>query len=67
MTSAHIDTFARDRLPAVEDQPEFLFELPSLQFPARLNCATELLDRHVAEGRGDRVCLQAEGIRWTYA
>ncbi|APW39211.1 2-aminobenzoate-CoA ligase [Rhodoferax koreense] len=67
MTSAHIDTFARDRLPPLEDQPEFLFELPSLQFPAQLNCATELLDRHVAEGRGDRLCLQAEGMRWTYA
>ncbi|MDB5894655.1 MAG: 2-aminobenzoate-CoA ligase [Rhodoferax sp.] len=67
MTSALVDTFARDRLPALEDQPEFLFDLPSLQFPARLNCATELLDRHVAEGRGDRVCLQADGLRWTYA
>jgi len=67
MTSAHIDTFARDRLPAASDQPEFLFELPSLKFPAQLNCATELLDRHVAEGRGGRLCLQADGIRWTYA
>jgi 2-aminobenzoate-CoA ligase len=67
MTSAHIDTFARDHLPAAEDQPEFLFELPALQFPAQLNCATELLDRHVAEGRGGRLCLQANGIRWTYA
>ena len=35
--SAHVDTFARDRLPAPADQPTFLFELPELQFPARLN------------------------------
>ena len=68
MTSAHLDTFARDHLPPPEAQPEFLFELPELQFPAQLNCATELLDRHVAEGRGGRVCLRAPGgLVWTYA
>jgi 2-aminobenzoate-CoA ligase len=66
--SAHVDTFARDHLPPPEQQPEFLFELPALQFPAQLNCATELLDRHVAEGRGERLCLRAPGgLRWTYA
>ena len=67
MTSAHIDTFARDRLPPPEQQPQYLFELPTLQFPAQLNCASELLDRPVAEGRGDRLCIQAPGLRWTYA
>ncbi len=66
--SAHVDTFARDRLPPPELQPEFLFELPELQFPERLNCATELLDRHVREGRGDRVCVRVPGgAAWTYA
>lgn len=65
--SAHVDTFARDHLPPPEQMPTFLFNLPELQFPAQLNCATELLDRHVAEGRGDRLCVQAPGIRWTYA
>ena len=67
MTSAHIDTFARDNLPPPAQQPQYLFELPSLQFPAQLNCAHELLDRHVAEGRGARLCIQAPGVRWTYA
>ena len=67
MPSAHVDTFARDRLPAPKDLPEFLFEGPELQFPAQLNCATELLDRHVAEGRGGRLALQGAGVRWTYA
>jgi 2-aminobenzoate-CoA ligase len=67
-TTAHIDTFARDHLPPPEQQPEFLFDLPALQFPQRLNCATELLDRHVSEGRGDRVCLRApDAAPWTYA
>lgn len=66
--TAHLDTFARDHLPPVSAQPEFLFELPELQFPARLNCATELLDRRVAEGQGDRLCISAPGgLRWTYA
>ena len=65
--SAHTDTFAADHLPPPEQQPEFIFELPELQFSERLNCAAELLDRHVAEGRGDRLCIQAEGLRWTYA
>ena len=65
--SAHVDTFARDRLPPPQALPEFLFEGPALQFPDHLNCATELLDRHVAQGRGDRLCLQGDGVRWTYA
>jgi len=65
--SAHVDSFARDRLPAADQLPEFLFELPELQFPDRLNCASELLDRHVREGRGERLCIQGPGVRWTYA
>lgn len=67
MPTAHIDTFARDHLPPVEDQPEFLFDLPGLQFPEQLNCATELLDRRLQDGRGGRLCLQAPGVKWTYA
>ncbi|HEY0929538.1 MAG TPA: AMP-binding protein [Gemmatimonas sp.] len=66
MPSAHVDTFARDHLPPASQQPEFIFELPELQFPAQLNCATELLDRQVSDGGGDRPCLVAPGIRWTY-
>ena len=67
MTSAHVDTFANDRLPPPDQQPEYLFDLPELQFPPQLNCATELLDRAIDKGWGDRVCIQAPGVRWTYA
>jgi 2-aminobenzoate-CoA ligase len=67
MTTAHTDTFAREHLPPREQQPEYLFDLPELDFPQQLNCATELLDRAVAEGRGERLCIQAPGLRWTYA
>ncbi len=66
--SAHVDSFARDRLPAPADQPEFLFELPELQFPPRLNCAASLLDAAVARGWGARRCvIGADGAAWTYA
>jgi 2-aminobenzoate-CoA ligase len=66
VTSAHLDGFARANLPPPEQQPEFRFDLPELQFPAQLNCATELLDRRVEQGDGDRLCLQGDGVRWTY-
>jgi 2-aminobenzoate-CoA ligase len=69
--SAHVDTFARDHLPPPEQLPEFVFDRPELQFPAQLNCATELLDHWVAQGEGDRLCIQGfvqgQGVRWTYA
>jgi 2-aminobenzoate-CoA ligase len=66
--SAHVDTFAHDHLPPADQQPDYLFELPGLQFPARLNCATALLDQPVAAGRGDRLCLRAPGgLAWSYA
>ena len=67
MPTAHIDSFARDHLPPPDQLPEFIFDLPELQFPAQLNCATELLDRHISEGRGKRVCIRAPGMSWTYA
>ncbi|MFI9503187.1 AMP-binding protein [Nocardia sp. NPDC052566] len=68
MSSAHIDTFARDHLPPVDQWPELVFDLPELRFPDRLNCAAELLDRQVAQGSGDRVCIRAPGgLVWTYA
>lgn len=65
--SAHVDTFAAQRLPRRDLWPDLIFTLPELQYPERLNCAARLLDRHVAEGRGDRRALIAPGTTWTYA
>ena len=65
--SAHIDSFAREHLPPREQWPEFRFDLPELQFPEQLNCASELLDRWVRDGEGERLCIQGAGVRWTYA
>ena len=65
--SAHIDTFARDHLPAPEQWPEFLFNLPELDYPERLNCVTAFVDDWVAAGHGDRDCLISPAERWSYA
>jgi 2-aminobenzoate-CoA ligase len=65
--SAHIDAFARDNLPPPDQQPAFRFTRPELQYPERLNCALEFVERHVREGRGDSVCLISPTERWTYA
>jgi 2-aminobenzoate-CoA ligase len=66
--SAHVDTFARDNLPPGDAWPDLIFELPELQYPARMNCATELLDRALEHGFGDRIAIVSpEGVRWTYA
>jgi 2-aminobenzoate-CoA ligase len=66
--SAHVDSFTRRHLPAPEALPEFLFDLPELQLPPRLNVATELLDSRVHAGQGDRPCIIGEdGTVWTYA
>jgi 2-aminobenzoate-CoA ligase len=65
--SAHIDTFARDHLPAPEQLPEFLFNLPELHYPERLNCATTFVDDWLAAGHGGRDCLVSPSGRLSYA
>ena len=55
--TAHVDTFARDSLPPPDQLPEFRVDRPEFQYPARLNCAVELLDRMVASGHGDRPAI----------
>jgi 2-aminobenzoate-CoA ligase len=65
--SAHLDSFARDNLPPRAQWPDFLFDLPELKYPERMNCAVELLDRWMAAGHGDRPCLIAPTETLTYA
>jgi hypothetical protein len=66
--SGHVDTFARDNLPPRDAWPEFLFDLPELQYPARVNCGAALLDGAVARGWGARTAIIAEdGSRLSYA
>jgi 2-aminobenzoate-CoA ligase len=67
--SAHVDSFARDRLPPKDLWPEFVFELPELTYPERLNCAAELLDRNISAYAARPVLhAPAEGrsASWSY-
>ena len=64
--TAHVDTFARDNLPPRAMWPDLRFDLPELQYPARLNCATELLDKPVTRGHGHRVALRSSDGECTY-
>jgi 2-aminobenzoate-CoA ligase len=64
--SAHTDTFCRESLPPPEQWPELRFDLADLDYPARLNCATELLDETVRRLGSDRPCLRSETETWTY-
>ena len=66
-TSAHVDTFCRDHLPPVDLWPRMDFSsLPELAYPPQLNCATELQDKMVQAGHGDRTAFLFPGGRWTY-
>jgi 2-aminobenzoate-CoA ligase len=75
LPSSHTDTFSRDRLPPKDQLPVFMADLPELNYPDQLNCAVELVDRHVREGRGDRIALHGVSdfntgggdFSWTYA
>jgi 2-aminobenzoate-CoA ligase len=64
--SAHVDTFCRDRLPPQDQWPEFIYDLPQLRYPERLNCAAELLDATAAREGEDRPCLRSPAETWTY-
>jgi benzoate-CoA ligase family protein len=41
-------------------------EVPAVVVPEQFNAATAFLDRHIAEGRGERVAIYYEGQRYTY-
>jgi 2-aminobenzoate-CoA ligase len=62
--SAHVDTFARDNLPAPETWPDFL--LSGFDYPEHLNAAVELTDRMVESGFGDNIALIGNGRLRTY-
>ena len=64
--SAHVDTFAGDNLPPRKAWPELIFELPELTYPARMNCAVELLDQALLRGWRDRVAIRAADGQCSY-
>ncbi|HEU0001047.1 MAG TPA: AMP-binding protein [Ktedonobacteraceae bacterium] len=65
--SSHVDTFANDNLPPRDQWPDLIFTIPEVQYPDRLNCIAELLDKHVQQGNGDRLAIAGEDGTLTYA
>lgn len=64
--SGHLDSFSRDHLPPREQWPDLRLTEAGLAYPERLNVVTELVDAHVAAGRGEALAIIAPGIAWTY-
>lgn len=65
--SGYQDTFARDHLPPRDQWPTLEFTTELLQYPPRLNAATELLDIPTEKFGADRPALKTpDGEVWTY-
>ena len=65
--SAYRDTFARDHLPPADQWPVLEFTTEALQYPDRLNAATEIIDVPVTTFGADRPALRTpDGDVWTY-
>jgi 2-aminobenzoate-CoA ligase len=60
------DNFAHDNLPAKDLQPDYIFDDLDFQFPEDLNCAERLLDKHIADGNGDRIAIRTFEVTWTF-
>jgi 2-aminobenzoate-CoA ligase len=65
--SGHVDSFARDNLPPPEQWPVIDLAQAGLSYPERLNAVTELVDAHVAAGRGERTAIIGDHLNWSYA
>lgn len=55
--SSHLDRFCSDNLPPRTQWPALLLDRPEFRYPARLNCAVELLDRNLVRGRADHPAI----------
>jgi 2-aminobenzoate-CoA ligase len=67
VATGHVDTFVADRLPPRELWPVRDWTgIPELSYPDRFNCAAELLDNTVRDGRGQHPVIHWPDGRWTY-
>jgi 2-aminobenzoate-CoA ligase len=62
--SAHIDNFARNRLPPANQWPHI--DTEQFSYPNQVNVAVELTDRMVELGFGDHIALIGKGRQRTY-
>ena len=61
------DNFAIRHLPSLELQPAYQFlDLPQFKREEWLNCAYRLLDFHIENGNGSKICIQTFDETWTY-
>ena len=61
------DNFAHINLPNLELQPNYTFlDLPQFNRTEMINCVEKLLDNHIAEGRGNNVCIRTFEETWRY-
>ena len=67
LRSGHVDSFARDNLPPPEQWPVIDLTKAGLSYPERLNAVTELVDKHVAAGLGDKAAIIGDHLTWSYA
>src|SRR5215510_1683933 len=56
--TAHLDTFAHDNLPPRAQWPDFLFDLPELKYPERMNRIANVLTHRLGVAPGHRVLLR---------
>ncbi|WP_266081221.1 acyl-CoA synthetase [Haladaptatus caseinilyticus] len=54
-------------LPSEAEHPDLIHAVPEVHYPETVNAATELVDRHVTEGRGDNVAIHFESEKITYS
>lgn len=65
--SGYVDSFARDRLPPVEQWPVLEFTTESLQYPDGVNAGAELIDNAVDAFGTERPAIRTpDGLLWTY-
>ena len=61
------DNFVHDHLPQASLMAECFTGHTDFEFPQDLNCVERLLDRHIADGNGDREAIRTDETIWTYS
>lgn len=60
------DNFAHDHLPPASLMAECFTGHPDFEFDENLNCVDYLLDRHIAEGNGNKTAIRTFDSQWTF-
>jgi 2-aminobenzoate-CoA ligase len=67
LRSAHVDTFARDRMPSPQELPAFDYSVVGTHVPAKVNAVRWLFDQAHARGYAARPLLREASRTLTYA